>query len=145
VKKLTQSGLALPSGVGHREEVLISNGDGTISWKKPFSLSSRDSLPSDIRLKRSVAKLADGYVSKIMRLRPVSFIWKESGENDIGFIAQQVKRVLPEMVKKEGDDFEVRYQKMIVPLIKAFQENQKEMERLKKRIEELEKTLKEKK
>jgi hypothetical protein len=42
---------------------------------------------------------------KIIQLEPKTFNWKSNGEDDLGFIAQEVNEVLPELVVERNDGF----------------------------------------
>ena len=59
---------------------------------------------SDINLKENISSISDG-TTVIKALRPVKFDWKASGKgnNQHGFIAQEVETVLPDAV--EGNDY----------------------------------------
>ena len=52
---------------------------------------------SDKRLKKDITQLED-VDANLTALTGVNFTWKESGRKDIGFIAQDVEKVLPELV-----------------------------------------------
>lgn len=54
---------------------------------------------SDSSLKENVTDLR-GVLDKVMMLRPVSFDWKSSATQSIGFIAQEVEPVFPELVSE---------------------------------------------
>lgn len=58
---------------------------------------------SDRRLKENIQTIT-GSLSKIRILNGVSFDWKESSEHDIGFIAQEVEKVEPSLVKTASDE-----------------------------------------
>ncbi|MBX3244661.1 MAG: tail fiber domain-containing protein [Acidobacteria bacterium] len=94
---------------------------------------------SDARLKKDIGTLGYG-LRDVMRLRPVSWNWKARPESgmQLGFIAQEVETVMPELVstvrKPEKDAEETKglnYTGLIPVLIKAVQEQQKEIETLK--------------
>jgi len=55
---------------------------------------------SDEKLKENIVAIADGAISKIKQLRPVNFDWKatDKAKNVSGFIAQELKTVLPNLV-----------------------------------------------
>ena len=57
---------------------------------------------SDIRLKENVADLPS-QLNNIMSLRPVEFDWKDGSGHQIGFIAQEVNEVYPDIVGKNSD------------------------------------------
>ena len=55
---------------------------------------------SDEKLKKNIASIADGAIAIIKQLRPVTFDWIDENRNNnvSGFIAQEVKTVLPNLV-----------------------------------------------
>ena len=87
-------------------------------------------------------------MDRILELRPTEFVWKENDKPDIGFIAQEVEKIIPEVVEtskgfldthiddESQDDVKtVSYSKLTPYLVDTIQE-------LTKRIEELEKKVK---
>jgi len=52
---------------------------------------------SDVSLKENVAELS-GVLEKVLRLRPVRFDWKGTDDAGLGFVAQEVEPVFPELV-----------------------------------------------
>lgn len=71
---------------------------------------------SDARLKENVQPLNHDHACSVLdRLQPVSFTWKETGKEDVGFIAQDVAKVLPHLVVQGEDGLHrVDYAKMAV-------------------------------
>jgi hypothetical protein len=65
---------------------------------------------SDLRLKADIAPLPSA-LDVIDALNPVSFTWKKDGRPDTGLIAQEVQKVLPDLVKEKGDYLHVDYTK----------------------------------
>jgi gas vesicle protein len=64
-----------------------------------------------------------------MKLHPVSYKWKKGNQNvNLGLIAQEVQKVIPEVVDV-GDDKDktlgMKYTELIPVLIKGMQEQQK--------------------
>lgn len=53
---------------------------------------------SDINLKKDVYEIKSS-IDNIEKLRPVCFNWKKDNEKEIGFIAQEVEEVFPNLVK----------------------------------------------
>jgi hypothetical protein len=94
---------------------------------------------SDARLKTDVTT-SHGHLASALKLRPVHFRWKESAQADFGFIAQEVREVLPELVV--GDESKttltVNYAQMSAVAIGAIQELKAEIEALKAKVKELE-------
>jgi len=69
----------------------------------------------------------------VLRLRPVSFDWKSSGESDIGLIAEEVAEVIPELViwDEQGDPKAVKYDRVAVCLLETVREQQRTIDELK--------------
>ncbi|HAI40367.1 MAG TPA: hypothetical protein DCM40_20830, partial [Maribacter sp.] len=66
------------------------------------------------------------------------------GQHDVGVIAQDVQKVLPEAVQerrngKEDGALAVDYKKLIPLLVEGIKEQQKEIDMLKEKINKLEK------
>ena len=80
---------------------------------------------SDIRLKENVANLPS-QLDNIMSLRPVEFDWKDGSGHQIGFIAQEVKEVYPDVVGENADGMLTLtdMNKNDARLIKCIQEQQ---------------------
>ena len=81
------------------------------------------------------------FLEKIKQLRPVSFRWRKNefpqykfqDGRQFGLIAQEVEKVFPELVGEWKDGFKtVRYDWLLIYLLVAIQEQQKEIEELKK-------------
>lgn len=89
---------------------------------------------SDIRLKNNI-KYAPPQLEKVMRIANVvrNYDRTDTGENETGFIAQELVEVAPEYVNEGNDStmWSVNYSKMVVPLYKAMAELQAEIEALK--------------
>ena len=84
---------------------------GTAQWQAPGA-------PSDMRLKTNIRTL-DGAGDILEGIRGVRFDWLTGG-SDVGVIAQEVGRVLPEAV--HGDPFVVEYHKIIPVLVETVKE-----------------------
>jgi hypothetical protein len=83
---------------------------------------------SDARLKKEVAAAPYG-LSAVAALRPVVYKWKDSTRangRQIGFIAQEIQNVVPEVVNKEASSgmLSVNYTGLIPVAVKAIQEQQ---------------------
>ncbi len=96
---------------------------------------------SDVRLKENISPIKNG-LDKVSKLQGVNFTWKsdENHENKIGFIAQEVEKVLPEVVfTNEADGYKgINYAEITVVLVEAVKELQQENRELKKRVSEIE-------
>jgi len=116
---------------------------------------------SDKRLKKNIIKI-DSALEKISNIRGVYFNWNEKAKEladkntekrEIGFIAQEINEILPEIVKpapfdvemdesitdkvvyksKTGEDYlTVQYEKIVPLLVEAIKELKAEIEELKR-------------
>jgi hypothetical protein len=86
---------------------------------------------SDINLKENIQTI-DNALGAVTSLRGVTFDWKENGSPSIGVIAQELEKVLPELVN-QGEYKSVNYNGIIGVLIEAVKELSAEVEDLKQR------------
>lgn len=93
---------------------------------------------SDRRHKKNIETLRDGALDLVARLRPVTFEWKQPTDDgmqgvQLGFIAQEVETVLPQVVLTQPDTDRTKGLKpaVLIPvLVKAIQEQQAQIDRL---------------
>lgn len=114
---------------------------------------------SDIRLKTNIKPLKYG-LKEVLQLKTITYNWKDNTigkttiptsqqEEKIGFSAQQLLEVIPEVVQThswvptdekgnykrvENDKLGVNYSEIIPVLVNAIQEQQKEIEELKSKL-----------
>lgn len=82
---------------------------------------------SDARLKTDVQDI-DG-LELIKKIRPVAFKWQESGSQSYGVLAQELEKVMPELVNvKEDGTYGVSYIPMIAMLVDAVQQLSSKLE-----------------
>jgi hypothetical protein len=86
---------------------------------------------SALKYKENINEITSSDI--IYNLRPVTFDWKKDGSHDVGLIAEEVGDHMPELVSKdkEGNVEGVKYSKLTSLLIKAVQDQQKEIDELK--------------
>jgi hypothetical protein len=93
---------------------------------------------SDRRLKMNFVNLQDS-LDKIRHINGVKFDWKDSGLPDVGFVAQEVQDVFPEVVMTGSDGFlKVDYARVVVLLLEAVKTMDTEMTVMKQRLRQLE-------
>ena len=85
---------------------------------------------SDESKKENIAEIDDA-LAKVLDLRGVTFDWKNGSGSSAGVIAQEVEKILPEIVKGEAGDMTVQYNGIIALLIGAVKELSAEVEMLK--------------
>lgn len=93
---------------------------------------------SDIRLKENVVNLPS-QLDAILSLRPVEFDYKDGSGHQIGFIAQEVQEVYPDLVgESDGYLTLTDLNKNDARMIKAFQELAAKVTALEAKVAELE-------
>ena len=93
---------------------------------------------SDISLKDNIRPI-ESAIFKVKQIRGVTFDWNEkAGEleqqkgHDVGLIAQEVEKVLPEVIQIRKDGIKaISYEKVVPLLVEAIKEQQIQIEELK--------------
>lgn len=94
---------------------------------------------SDRRLKTNISLISDA-TQIVSSLQGVRFAWKHSGQQDLGFVAQDVQTVLPEAVlERPKDTLNVAYDKVVPVLVEALKHLTERVATLEKEIVELKK------
>ncbi len=107
---------------------------------------------SDVRFKTNIIPILNP-LQKVMQLRGVTFDWNKkafpekdfSDKKALGFIAQEVEKILPEVVQtdKSTDGFKsVQYDKVVALLVEAIKEQQKQINSLKLELKKIKKNKK---
>jgi hypothetical protein len=96
---------------------------------------------SDIRFKKNIRPIYNA-LDKVKALKGVYFNWDQKNfpdksfgaQDELGFIAQEVEKVVPEIVTKDKTKEEyrsVKYDKLVALLVEAIKEQQKQIDSLK--------------
>ena len=100
---------------------------------------------SDLRLKKNIAPLK-GTLEKLLQVKSYSFDWidEEHGSSNIGFIAQEVMELFPEVVFQNQTDlyYRVNYPQFVPILVEAIKEQQEQIDGLREENEYLKEQLK---
>ena len=110
--------------------------DTGISITGDLTVSGSVSEGSDVRLKTNIKPIKDP-LDKVTQIEGVSFNWKKDNKPALGVIADQVEKIIPELV--QGDDPKtVNYNGLIGLLIEAVKDQQTQIDSLKERLSKLE-------
>jgi len=93
---------------------------------------------SDGNLKKNIRPITN-YETILSFMTGVHFQWNDSGENDVGLIAQDVQAGLPEAVVETAEGLKVSYMKLVPVLIQAVKCLQERVSILQERVCILEK------
>jgi len=88
---------------------------------------------SDIKLKENIHQIKDP-LDKVMQINGVGFRWKDTKEEALGVIAQDIEEVLPELVKNNDHTKTVNYNGLVGVLIEAVKEQQRQILELKAQL-----------
>jgi len=95
---------------------------------------------SDKNLKHDIVTIPDA-LQRVKKLRGVNFLWNEPTAGmtglQMGFIAQEVINVVPEVVSVSNDKYSMQYGPVSALLVEAMKEQQAQIESQQKEIEEL--------
>lgn len=90
---------------------------------------------SDARLKTDILESKYG-LAEVLKLRSVDYNMKKGGTSQVGFLAQEVQTVVPEVVSgftgdlEEGETLGIAYGQLVPVLTKAIQEQQEIIDQL---------------
>ena len=136
--------------------VAINNsaGNGSYEFYVSGKVASTDNIVafvSDKRLKENFLPISDS-LSKIKQLSGVTFNWNDKGidlsnnmkdknKREVGLIAQEVEKILPEAVvnwDEDNNDYKsVLYDRLVPLLIEGMKEQQEQIEKLQERVDKL--------
>jgi len=95
---------------------------------------------SDERYKDNLQAITNP-IDKVKSLTGYTFTWNDkheqfNGNNDIGVVAQEVEKILPEIVDTRDNGYKaVKYEKMVALLIEAVKDQQEQIDELKQRLD----------
>lgn len=102
-------------GIGHTTPSYMLDVNGTI---RGFGITDS----SDSRLKKDIQPL-DLSLEKILQVQGVSYYWKNkerSEKKQIGFIAQHLEKIFPELVETDDQGMKsVNYSHLVAPLVES--------------------------
>lgn len=110
---------ARKSGVAAYKTWTFNANDGTLTCADGAVYAPDFIIPSDRRLKKDFEALSP-VLEKVMKLKVKKYT-RKGGGREVGLVAQEVKKVLPEMVTGEKT-LAIKYGQMIPLLIAAIQE-----------------------
>ena len=115
-------------GIGTYSPSSLLDVDGTTTTVTLVETSTKE-------LKEDIQPL-DSQLENLKKLKPIEFAWKKDKKKDFGLLAEDVEKVYPYLVEHDEEDklIGVKYSKLTSVLVKAIQEQQEQIEELKKEI-----------
>ena len=89
---------------------------------------------SDERLKKNIETITDA-LHKVKSLRGVEYDHKNTGDHCLGLIAQEVEKIIPDVVYEDAlGTKSVAYQNIVALLIEAVKDQQRQIDELKRQL-----------
>lgn len=105
--------------------ILRLNPNGNANFTGNIIAAGSITPGSDKRLKKNIKSISVGTLELINQLRPVSYTLKSDNASALGFIADEVREIFPDLIL-EGDDedemLSMNYMGLTAPIVKAIQE-----------------------
>jgi hypothetical protein len=134
---INDNGTALSGEVNRR--MTISN-TGTVTFPGDVYMHAHYNS-SSLTLKDNV-RTYENALDTVNRLRGVSFDWKDSGKPAVGLIAEEVAKVVPEVVAyNDGAAAGVNYASLVGVLVEAVKEQEVKLDKQEVLIKELQQRL----
>lgn len=139
----TSNYVLVVDGVGNVKRKYMNNSGGGGLCDCPFLKSIPN---SSLKFKRNV-KVIDNSLSKILQLTGREYSWRTdeyesknfNTKKELGFIAEEVEKIIPELVSVDNDgDKNLDYLGMIPLLLEAVKEQQNQITLLQNKISDLE-------
>jgi len=128
------------TGTGSANAITFNNGNGQVGRITTSGSATSFVGSSDYRMKENIVYDWNA-MTKVKNLKPAQFNFKTNTDEIVeGFIAHEAQSVVPYAVVGEKDGEEMQgmdYGKLTAILTKAIQEQQEQIEAMKKEIEEL--------
>ena len=94
-------------------------------------------LVSDGRLKTNITPLKNS-LSKILSLQGVEYDRIKNNNHEVGMIAQEVEKIIPELVVENSEGYKmIYYENLTAVLVEAIKEQQEQINSLKQTVQEL--------
>lgn len=119
------AGYSILRDISGTQTINLGGANGNIRCVSLTQTSSR-------KVKKNIKAMTDDEAIKILDITPVTYDFKEEvqGTNMRGFIAEDVEKVIPELVKKDGDLPAMDYIEVIAYLTKMVQIQEKRIKDL---------------
>jgi type II secretory pathway pseudopilin PulG len=93
---------------------------------------------SDARIKTNIQPVTHA-LDAVMQMKPVSYALKAGGQKGLGFVAQDMEKIYPDLVMNAGDSKgmkAINYDGLIAPLVEAVQELKQQNDELRHELHE---------
>jgi hypothetical protein len=128
------TGITTTSNVGIKSTTPSSALDVTGDIKVTGIITATDfNSSSDINLKKNI-QVIENPITKLSQLNGVTFTWIENEKASVGVIAQDVEKVLPQLVNDMGSHKVVNYSGLIGLLVECIKHQQRQIDEIKEHL-----------
>ena len=133
----TSNTIALGRTNGSDKVVIYGLGGGGFTQLCRNSANQISNCSSSLRYKTNIKPFNFG-LQVVNQLQPITFNWKGNGLLDLGFGAEELAKINPLLVNynEKGEVEGVKYNRISTVLVNAVKEQQSEIEKLKKQVNE---------
>lgn len=126
------------NAIGSANQVLFKNGSNIAATSANLQFNGTNltcagtvTANSDERLKKNIETISDA-LPKVTSLRGVEYDHKNTGDHCLGLIAQEVEKIVPDVVYEDVEGIKsIAYQNMVALLVEAVKDQQKQIDELK--------------
>jgi hypothetical protein len=124
---------------GNNNELMALTTGGNLYVQSEIFADAYNST-SALKYKKNIVSITDG-IDYIKKLNPVSFDFKDDSRHNVkGLIADDVDKILPDIVyKKDGEPESIDYSKLVPILLAAIKEQQVLIENLQSEVKNIKK------
>ena len=128
--------------VGNANQVLFKDNTNTATTSANLQFNGTNltcagtvTANSDERLKKNVETITDA-IHKVTGLRGVEYDHKNTGDHCLGLIAQEVEKIIPQVVYEDVQGIKsIAYQNIVALLIEAVKDQQQQIDELKRKLD----------
>jgi len=149
----TSTSFGLKGDLGIKADAIIKKFEATPGWSAASPLGkffgkfdvigsltengTAVRLVSDGRLKTNITPLKNS-LSKILSLQGVEYDRIKNNNHEVGMIAQEVEKIIPELVVENSEGYKmIYYENLSAVLVEAIKEQQEQINTLKQTVQEL--------
>ena len=126
------------SGGGSRRMTIAT--DGSVNF--PGAVTGASFTPTSSAAFKANIRTYENALETVKKLRGVRFDWKDSGKPSVGLIAEEVDKVIPEVVAHNDKDATgVNYDSLVGVLVEAVKEQQGLIQAQKETVAQQQKTI----
>jgi hypothetical protein len=114
--------------------VLTNSGVSNVGY---FNMTTGAYVPTSDRNKKKDFEDSNIGLNEVMQLKPALYRMKTDntqGEKELGFIAQEVKDIIPSAYQESGNMIGLNFNPIVAALTKAVQEQQIQIQELKQQL-----------